>query len=154
MGSLANASRLCQLGCSLQQLRQSTARLRASGNSLWPASLGLYAHFRHQLSGHHTLGCVTQLCDRGALSQAWPDSWWSYECDFWQRSGIDCKFAAIVHAFIRAGSPVYRRSYIHWNLRLTNAQREQVSIIALKNGEIRIVQSSMLGSILSNILLV
>lgn len=30
----------------------------------------------------------------------------------------------------------------------------QVSIVALKNGEIRIVQSSMLGSILSNILLV
>jgi Ca2+/H+ antiporter len=30
----------------------------------------------------------------------------------------------------------------------------QVSIIALRNGEIRIVQSSMLGSILSNILLV
>jgi len=32
--------------------------------------------------------------------------------------------------------------------------REQVSVVALKNGEIRIVQSSMLGSILSNILLV
>lgn len=31
---------------------------------------------------------------------------------------------------------------------------EQVSVVALKNGEIRIVQSSMLGSILSNILLV
>jgi calcium/proton exchanger cax len=30
----------------------------------------------------------------------------------------------------------------------------QVSIVALRNGEIRIVQSSMLGSILSNILLV
>jgi len=32
--------------------------------------------------------------------------------------------------------------------------RGQVSVVALKNGEIRIVQSSMLGSILSNILLV
>jgi Ca2+:H+ antiporter len=31
---------------------------------------------------------------------------------------------------------------------------EKVSIVALRNGEIRIVQSSMLGSILSNILLV
>ena len=30
----------------------------------------------------------------------------------------------------------------------------QVSIVALRNGEIRIVQSSMLGSILSNMLLV
>lgn len=30
----------------------------------------------------------------------------------------------------------------------------QVSIVALKQGQIRIVQSSMLGSILSNILLV
>jgi hypothetical protein len=31
---------------------------------------------------------------------------------------------------------------------------KQVSIVALKQGEIRIVQASMLGSILSNILLV
>ena len=31
---------------------------------------------------------------------------------------------------------------------------DQVSVVALKNDEIRIVQSSMLGSILSNILLV
>lgn len=34
------------------------------------------------------------------------------------------------------------------------ANLSQVSIVALKEGEIRIVQSSMLGSILSNILLV
>ena len=34
------------------------------------------------------------------------------------------------------------------------ANEVQVSIVALKNGEIRIVQSSMLGSVLSNILLV
>ena len=37
---------------------------------------------------------------------------------------------------------------------LANAKRAQVSIVALKEGQIRIVQSSMLGSILSNILLV
>jgi Ca2+:H+ antiporter len=37
---------------------------------------------------------------------------------------------------------------------LPYANHVQVSIVALKNGEIRIVQSSMLGSILSNILLV
>jgi Ca2+:H+ antiporter len=37
---------------------------------------------------------------------------------------------------------------------LRSDSRSQVSIIALLNGEIRIVQASMLGSILSNILLV
>jgi len=36
----------------------------------------------------------------------------------------------------------------------SQANHSQVSIIALRNGEIRIVQASMLGSILSNILLV
>ena len=39
-------------------------------------------------------------------------------------------------------------------LRLASANNLQVSVVALRNGEIRIVQSSMLGSILSNILLV
>jgi Ca2+:H+ antiporter len=37
---------------------------------------------------------------------------------------------------------------------LSSANVLQVSVVALRNGEIRIVQSSMLGSILSNILLV
>ena len=36
----------------------------------------------------------------------------------------------------------------------TNAKYAKVSIVALRNGQIRIVQSSMLGSILSNMLLV
>jgi Ca2+/H+ antiporter len=37
---------------------------------------------------------------------------------------------------------------------MSGADVVQVSIVALREGEIRIVQSSMLGSILSNILLV
>lgn len=47
-------------------------------------------------------------------------------------------------------------SYVHSTSSLVQANRElaQVSIVALRQGEIRIVQASMLGSILSNILLV
>ena len=40
---------------------------------------------------------------------------------------------------------------LHWD---STDSRLQVSIVALDRGEIRIVQSSMLGSILSNVLLV
>lgn len=88
-----------------------------------------------ELSCHHTVGIAVELCDGAIVPQAGSNIRWTVERDVWKRSRADRK-----SVFARR----HRRC----------SQRKQVSVVALKNGQIRIVQSSMLGSILSNILLV
>ena len=90
-----------------------------------------------QLLRHHAISVLAELCHGGAFGQAWTDVRRTTQRHFRQCGRADCQ------------------SYLLHLVETQPANEEiQVSVVALKNGEIRIVQSSMLGSILSNMLLV
>jgi Ca2+:H+ antiporter len=88
-----------------------------------------------QLPRHYSPCGPPELRNGRAVCEIGADPWWLDECDLWECCRINRQ------------SPTCTRI-------LTAANKSQVSIVALKDNQIRIVQSSMLGSILSNILLV
>lgn len=94
--------------------------------------------FHPQLLCHRSTCGGSFLCDRRNIHEVGRNSWWTSQCHFRQRCRINRKNEFCL---------------LNDNARMANLF-VQVSIVALKEGQIRIVQSSMLGSILSNMLLV
>ena len=118
-----------------QHIRERVLGVRAFGHYRRSVGMEFERRLHPQFPGHHTSSFGIELCDRAVIGQARSDSGRITECDVWERGGID----SMSHPLSAC-----------W----TTLTWPKVSIVALTNGEIRIVQSSMLGSILSNILLV
>lgn len=118
------------------ELCQCSSCLCTPRNRIRSCPLGSSRSVRPQLYSYHPIGFAIGVCDRRAGCTIGSDIRRSAQRNIWQCCGIDCEYQT-------TKQPCSAKLIAH-----------QVSIIALRAGEIRIVQASMLGSILSNILLV
>lgn len=136
MGALAEQHLVFDIQDPGQQLHQRAAGLRPARHHRRIPPMEPHRGFYLELFGHHPAGFTAEFRHRRTVHEARGDAGRAFERNLWKCRRTDRKNRDPEDAMaVLMMSP-------------------QVSIVALRDGEIRIVQSSMLGSILSNLLLV
>lgn len=120
----------------LHCLSECAALFGSDGNYRWSGGSQCDSRLHFELPSNHPTCLHSQHGHGKTFREPGTDCWRTVKCHLWECGRIHRKFT----------SPI--------RFCLISRHETQVSIIALKDGQIRIVQASMLGSMLSNLLLV